>query len=86
MIRPIRATDFQDLITMAEETGFFVPREIDILREDLADPDPVDHHYIDDRGGFITFGPDPIGDRLWAVYWIVTAPPASSISFLIFLW
>ena len=76
MIRPIQTTDGPDLIAMARETGFFVPREIDLLRGDLADPDPVDHHLIDDRGGFITFGPDPIGDRLWAVYWIVTARSA----------
>ena len=88
MIRPTTADDVPVLIELARETGVFKSREIDTLREvlDAYLAKPGGDGYFcatceqDGRVlGFTIYGPNPMTDRTWDLYWIAVTRPAQGV-------
>src|SRR4029079_7679498 len=80
MFRPTAPDDTPALLKLTEETGFFTPRDIDILREVLddytAEAKAEAHLCItaEKAGrpiGFGYFAPIAMSDRTWYLWWIV---------------
>lgn len=81
MIQPPQPQDAPAIERIAAETGAFSPAEIRVVREMLDAffaPEPHDDHtFIVYRNGtaqaiagFACFGPTPLTDRVWDLYWI----------------
>lgn len=73
--------DIDAIVRVAETAGVFNPVELGVVRELLDaffNPDPRDdHRFIVYRNGnpngvagFACFGPTPLTDRIWDLYWI----------------
>lgn len=73
--------DVDAIIRVAETTGVFTPIELSVVRElvdAFFDPNPRDDHTFivyrngnpDLVAGFACFGPTPLTDRVWDLYWI----------------
>ena len=80
-IEPPRHEDAPAIERLAEGTGVFTPDEIRIVREmldEFFDPQPRDDHTFivyrngrpDEVAGFACYGPTPLTDRVWDLYWI----------------
>ncbi|MEI6127114.1 MAG: GNAT family N-acetyltransferase [Pseudomonadota bacterium] len=74
----------EEHLSLAEKTGAFTPREIEVLREVLEDSfGKKDSHYIfldekqgDVLQGYIIFGRTPLTDCGWDAYWLAVAAKA----------
>lgn len=73
--------DIDAIVRVAQTTGVFNPIELSVVREMLDaffNPEPRDDHaFIVYRNGnpngvagFACFGPTPMADRIWDLYWI----------------
>jgi ribosomal protein S18 acetylase RimI-like enzyme len=76
-----RPADAPAIERLAKETGVFTPDEIRVVNEmldEFFDPQPRDDHTFliyrngkpDDVAGFACYGPTPLTDRVWDLYWI----------------
>lgn len=82
MIRPISPDDVSTLISMTRDTGMFKPLEIRVLQELLADflkgEEPTHHAVVYETegkpAGFAYFGPTPMTEGTWHLWWIVVSP------------
>jgi ribosomal protein S18 acetylase RimI-like enzyme len=81
MIEPPHPTDTPAIEQLARCSGVFTPEEIRVVREMLDgffSPEPRDDHaFVVYRNGnanaiagFAVFGPTPMTDRIWDLYWI----------------
>ena len=81
MIEPPMPADACAIERIAQEVGIFTPDEIHIVREMLDayfHPEPRDDHAFivyrngnaNSVAGFACFGPTPLTDRVWDLYWI----------------
>lgn len=80
MIEPPQPSDAPDIERIAAETDAFSPADIAIVRELLdayLHPEPRDNYsFIVYRNGthsvigFACYGPTPLTDRAWDLYWI----------------
>ena len=80
MIETPQPDDVPEIERIAAETGAFNPNEIAIVREMLDcyfHPEPRDDHaFLVYRNGtssivgFACYGPTPLTDRIWDLYWI----------------
>jgi ribosomal protein S18 acetylase RimI-like enzyme len=85
-LRPLRATDRDDLRSILDRTRAFSPAEIKVALEliDLAlgRPGQTDYyfHCIEDGAGrlsgYMCYGEVPLSDRCWDLYWIAVDPGA----------
>lgn len=82
MIRPAQPDDVPVLLRLTEQTGLFLPHEIDTLSELLTDYfaglEQWQHraHVLqrgNQAGGFVYYAPASLTDRTWYLYWIVVA-------------
>ncbi|MBI4787887.1 MAG: GNAT family N-acetyltransferase [Chloroflexi bacterium] len=80
MIEPPQPDDVPEIERIALATGAFNPNEVAIVREMLDcyfHPEPRDDHtFVVYRNGtqavvgFACYGPTPLTDRIWDLYWI----------------
>ena len=79
MIRPVTRADTNSLVALTEATGVFKPIEIVALREVLDDFHATNHannHHavlVEENGEILAFayyGPAPMTDRTWQLWWI----------------
>ncbi|WP_274373972.1 MULTISPECIES: GNAT family N-acetyltransferase [Synergistales] len=72
-----------DYLALAERSGAFSPAEMEILGEVLADwaEDPQSGYFVLEenlegrRAGFLVYGPTPMTDFAYDLYWIAVDPP-----------
>jgi ribosomal protein S18 acetylase RimI-like enzyme len=80
-IEPPSPQDIDAIIRVTEDVGVFNPLEVRVVREMLETffhtDNPDDYKFIvyrngDPNGvaGFACFGPTPLADRIWDLYWI----------------
>jgi ribosomal protein S18 acetylase RimI-like enzyme len=80
MIQPPEPNDVPEIERIAAETGAFTRVEVGVVREMLDaffNPEPRDDHtFVVYRNGsrsilgFACYGPTPMTDRIWDLYWI----------------
>ena len=85
MIKPITHQDRKEILRILKQTGVFNEAEIavamEIVDQVLARKDGGDYQAFssyDDAGqfrGYICFGPIPMTDRRYDLYWIAIDPP-----------
>jgi GNAT superfamily N-acetyltransferase len=77
---PLLPSHTDDLVTMADETGFFKEHEVQALREVLDDYHEENHVYDhkayllqdkDQKLGFVYYAPAPMTEGTWQLWWIV---------------
>lgn len=82
MIRPITPADIETIVALTAATDMFKPLEIVALREVLDDyfEEEMARGHVavawEDAGriaGFTYYGPVPLGDRTWQLWWIAVA-------------
>lgn len=84
MIRPMQARDKGPVLALVRATGFFTPAEIGVA-EELVDlylerPDQKDYGVVvveTDQGapaGYMTWGPTPLAEDAYDLYWMAVAP------------
>ncbi len=86
MVRPMTAADREAVLRIVKETGFFTAAEEDVARElidiYLGQPEQRDYFSVvleaEDRtpAGFLTYGPTPLTDGTYDLYWMAVAPSA----------
>ena len=86
MLRPMARTDRQPVLDLIRSTGFFTPGEIQVAEElidiYLNNPEQRDYYIVvveNERGqvaGYMTYGPTPLTEGTWDLYWIAVAPEA----------
>jgi len=91
MIRPLSAADRAPVVALIKATGFFRPEEIrvaeEILDVYLAQPGQRDYGavVIEDEGGavagYMTYGPTPLTQGTFDLYWMAVAPLAQGRGF-----
>jgi ribosomal protein S18 acetylase RimI-like enzyme len=80
-----RPSDESQIIQVAEKTGVFSGEELSVLREILGvyyHPGPNDAYEFvvyrdgsaDSVAGFGCYGPIPMADRIWDMYWLGVDP------------
>ncbi len=84
MLRPMVRADRQPVLALVEATGFFTYEEIKVAEElidiYLQNPEQRDYFVVvveDDRGqvaGYMTYGPTPLTEGTWDLYWIAVSP------------
>ncbi len=80
MIESPQPEDVPEIERIAAETGAFNPTEVAVVREMIDayfHPEPRDDHtFVVSRNGsnsvvgFACYGPTPMTDRIWDLYWI----------------
>jgi GNAT superfamily N-acetyltransferase len=84
LIRPMQAGDKGPVLALVRATGFFTPAEVGVA-EELIDiylerPDQKDYGVVvveDDQGtpaGYMTWGPTPLAEDAYDLYWMAVAP------------
>jgi len=82
-MRPVRRDDLPELTRILKETGAFTVDEVDcaleLLNNVLDDPTQKDYYVtvIEEGGkpaGYILFGPVPLTEGTWDIYWVATDP------------
>jgi ribosomal protein S18 acetylase RimI-like enzyme len=84
MIRPMQPADKQPVLTLIRATGMFTPAEVDVA-EELIDiylgvPEQPDYRVViienhrKDVAGYLTWGPTPLADDVYDLYWMAVAP------------
>ncbi len=84
MIRAMRADDKTIVMDIIRETGFFTADEVQVAEElidiYLNDPKQKDYRVVvveDPSGrtvGYLTWGPTPMTDGTYDIYWMAVAP------------
>ncbi|MFA4926226.1 MAG: GNAT family N-acetyltransferase [Candidatus Aminicenantales bacterium] len=84
MVRPLTNTDRERVMDIIRATRFFVPDEIKVAEElidiYLSQPDQQDYQIVvieDQSGkvtGYMTYGPTPLTEGTWDLYWIAVSP------------
>jgi GNAT superfamily N-acetyltransferase len=86
MIRPMRSADKPPVMDLIRATGMFTLAEVDVA-EELIDiylgvPEQPDYRVVvieDDRkdvAGYMTWGPTPMAEDAYDLYWMAVAPSA----------
>ena len=85
-LRPIRTADRPSLRNLLEATHEFTTSEVDcaleLIDDASAQPDASGYHGVvalDDDGavaGYAIYGPTPMTEGTWDLYWIATHPDA----------
>ena len=84
MIRPMEPRDKGPVLGLIRTTGFFTAAEVGVAEElmdlYLEKPEQKDYHVVvveDDRKdavGYITWGPTPLAEDAYDLYWMTVAP------------
>ncbi|MBP6909688.1 MAG: GNAT family N-acetyltransferase [Candidatus Saccharicenans sp.] len=84
MVRPLTNADRELVIDIIKATRFFVPDEIKVAEElidiYLSQPGQQDYQIVvaeDGNGkvtGYMTYGPTPLTEGTWDLYWIAVSP------------
>jgi ribosomal protein S18 acetylase RimI-like enzyme len=84
MIRPMETRDKSPVLGLVRATGFFTAAEVDIAGElmdvYLGQPGQKDYHVVvveNDDGataGYMTWGPTPLAEDAYDLYWMAVAP------------
>ncbi|HYA48298.1 MAG TPA: GNAT family N-acetyltransferase [Burkholderiales bacterium] len=84
MIRPMQPADKQPVMALIRATGMFTPAEIDVA-EELIDiylgvPEQPDYRIVvienerKDVAGYLTWGPTPMAEDAYDLYWMAVSP------------
>ncbi|MBE3109956.1 MAG: GNAT family N-acetyltransferase [Acidobacteria bacterium] len=84
MIRPMEPRDKEPVMDLIRETGFFTPAEVVVAEElidvYLEDPEQKDYRIVvvendqKDAVGYLTWGPTPLAEDAYDLYWMAVAP------------
>jgi len=84
MIRRMEARDKDAVLGLVRATGFFTPAEVDVAEElvdiFLGKPDQKDYDVVVVEGdggapaGYMTWGPTPLAEAAYDLYWMAVAP------------
>ena len=84
MIRPMEARDKGAVVGLVRATGFFTEAEVGVAEElmdvYLGRPEQQDYHVVvveDDAkkvAGYMTWGPTPLAEDAYDLYWMAVAP------------
>jgi len=84
MLRPMVKADRQPVLELIRATGFFTPDEVKVAEElidiYLQQPDQRDYFIVvveNEQGrvaGYMTYGPTPLTEGTWDLYWIAVSP------------
>jgi len=84
MVRPLTSVDRERVMEIIRATRFFLPEEIKVAEElidiYLNQPDQKDYQIVvaeDENGkvvGYMTYGPTPLTEGTWDLYWIAVSP------------
>ena len=84
MIRPMQEADKPAVMTMLQATGMFAAAEIDVAEElidiFLQQPKQNDYRVVvienpnHEIAGYMTFGPTPLTNGTYDLYWIAVSP------------
>ncbi|MBC7363393.1 MAG: GNAT family N-acetyltransferase [Candidatus Aminicenantes bacterium] len=84
MLRPMEKTDRQPVLELIRATGFFTPDEVKVAEElidiYLNQPEQRDYFVVvveNEKGqvaGYMTYGPTPLTEGTWDLYWIAVSP------------
>jgi GNAT superfamily N-acetyltransferase len=85
MIRPMRPQDKAPVLDIIQATGMFMPGEV-VVAEELIDiyldvPEQNDYRIVvvegegrEGVGGYLTWGPTPMAEDAYDLYWMAVAP------------
>ena len=84
MIRRMESRDKDAVLGLVRATGFFTPAEVDVAEElvdiFLGKPDQRDYDVVVVEGdggapaGYMTWGPTPLAEGAYDLYWMAVAP------------
>jgi ribosomal protein S18 acetylase RimI-like enzyme len=84
MIRRMEAQDKEAVLGLIRATGFFTPAEVDVAEElmdaYLEEPEQKDYDVVvveNEAGapaGYMTWGPTPLAEDAYDLYWMAVAP------------
>lgn len=84
MLRPMVKADRQPVLDLIRATGFFTPEEVQVAEElidiYLKQPEQRDYFIVvveNEQGrvaGYMTYGPTPLTEGTWDLYWIAVSP------------
>ena len=84
MIRPMRPEDKGPVLNLVRATGMFTPAEIDVAEEllevYLGQPEQKDYRVVvvendeKDVVGYMTWGPTPLAEDAYDLYWMAVSP------------
>ncbi len=84
MIRPMEPRDKAPVLALIRATGFFTPAEVDVAEElmdiYLEDPEQKDYRIVvvendrKDAVGYLTWGPTPLAEDAYDLYWMAVSP------------
>lgn len=84
MIRPMEPRDKEPVIGHVWATGFFTPAEVAVAEElmdiYLEDPEQKDYRIVvvenegKDAVGYMTWGPTPLAENAYDIYWMAVSP------------
>ncbi len=84
MLRPMVKADREPVLTLIQATGFFTSEEIKVAEEliDIYLAAPAQSDYLivvaenDSKKvtGYLTYGPTPLTEGTWDLYWIAVTP------------
>jgi ribosomal protein S18 acetylase RimI-like enzyme len=86
MIRPMRPQDKEPVLAIIRTTEMFTPGEVEVAEElidaYLDEPEQQDYRIVvveDDRhgiAGYMTWGPTPLAQDVYDLYWMAVSPAA----------
>ena len=89
MVRPMTAADRDAVLRIVKETGFFTAAEEEVAREliDICLEQPGQRDYFSvvseadghQTAGYMTFGPTPLTEGTYDLYWMAVAPSAQGL-------
>ncbi|HEK85400.1 MAG TPA: GNAT family N-acetyltransferase [Candidatus Aminicenantes bacterium] len=84
MLRPMVDADRQPVLDLIQATGFFTPDEVKVAEEliDIYLKNPTQKDYFivvienekKEVVGYLTYGPTPLTEGTWDLYWIAISP------------